>query len=773
MSAPLTRLKGTKPVRWSTILGILLVPLTVAGVLLWGLWNPTERLDTITAAVVNLDEPVELDGQLVPLGRVLAAELITSGTESTDAESTDAGEETQNFTWVLTDESDAEAGLDDGSYATVVTIPKNFSAAATSLSGDPDDAQQAHIEIAESDRGRLIDTALSGIVTQTATSVLNQQLGEQFIGSVFVGMTELQSGISDAADGADALAGGGKQLAEGATQLADGTILLADGTRQLADGAGELSAGAGSLAGGASELATGAGALSAGASGVATGTKGIADGASSLSDGVAGLAKGLRVFAEGDKATGEQGAVDFATGMDQLSQGARELATGDGTPENTGLAGLSDGVAQYTDGINQALTGLQQGAGAAIAPLTQLRDAILAGAVSPPPGLSPEQAAEQISALIAQLEAASVDGPENEITKLKNGGAQLAAGAAQAAAGAEQLAQGVAASAAGAHDLADGASALADGADQLAGGAAGLATGSSQLASGAEQLSGGVSGIAAGAGALSGGAAGLAEGTAGLATGTSELAAGVPDLADGATQLADGADKSAKGAKTLAEGLGEAASGIPNYTETQRDKIAKTAINPVVAEGASDELFNSSGVPLFAGIALWAGALTMFMLLAPLWRRTRDAARGVGWITLRSAAPAAGLGAVQGAIAGIVLPIALGYSVTQGFAFFGLAVLAGIAFSLLVQGLAALLGGVGRFIAFTLLVVAFAVGIVSTVPGPLAAVGDASPIGAALAGFQSIATDAAGAGTAAIVLMLWAAGGLVLTALAVSRARKG
>ena len=34
------------------------VPLTAAGVLLWGLWNPTERLDTVTSAVVNLDEPV-------------------------------------------------------------------------------------------------------------------------------------------------------------------------------------------------------------------------------------------------------------------------------------------------------------------------------------------------------------------------------------------------------------------------------------------------------------------------------------------------------------------------------------------------------------------------------------------------------------------------------------------------------------------------------------------------------------------------------------------
>lgn len=272
MSAALSRLSGRKPVRWTTIVGLMLVPLTVAGVLLWGLWNPTERLDTVTAAIVNNDEAVEVDGQLVPLGRVLAGELIG------DAKKKAADDQT-NFTWVLTDEEDATAGLDDGRYATVITIPESFSASATSLSGDPDDAEQATIDIAESDRGRLIDTALSGIVTQTATTVLNQQLGEQFVGSVFVGMTELHKGIGEAADGATQLADGGEQLTDGANQLADGTQQLADGTQQLSSGAGELASGAGSLASGAGELAGGAGSLSSGANDLAGGAGTLAGGA--------------------------------------------------------------------------------------------------------------------------------------------------------------------------------------------------------------------------------------------------------------------------------------------------------------------------------------------------------------------------------------------------------------------------------------------------------------------------------------------------------------
>ena len=47
---------------WLTIAGILLVPLAVGGLLLAGLWKPADRLEQVTAAIVNDDEPVELDG---------------------------------------------------------------------------------------------------------------------------------------------------------------------------------------------------------------------------------------------------------------------------------------------------------------------------------------------------------------------------------------------------------------------------------------------------------------------------------------------------------------------------------------------------------------------------------------------------------------------------------------------------------------------------------------------------------------------------------------
>ena len=79
MSTPLARLGFARTngrVTWLSIVGIILVPLVIAGILIWSLWNPQDRLDTVNAAIVNNDAPVTIDGQIVPLGRQLSAGLV-------------------------------------------------------------------------------------------------------------------------------------------------------------------------------------------------------------------------------------------------------------------------------------------------------------------------------------------------------------------------------------------------------------------------------------------------------------------------------------------------------------------------------------------------------------------------------------------------------------------------------------------------------------------------------------------------------------------------
>ncbi|TDQ03379.1 MULTISPECIES: YhgE/Pip family protein [unclassified Leifsonia] len=374
----LERMRSDKRVTWLTIVGLMLVPITIGGLLVWALWNPTERLHDVKAAVVNLDQPVTVNGQTVPLGRQLSAGLLDSKND--------------NFTWVLTDKKDADKGIDSGEYVSVVTIPENFSKAATSTAGAAADATQATIDVRTSPDSKLVDPAISQAVTTTATSVLNKQLTSTYIENVYVGFNTLGEQLGKAATGADQLAGGLTQLASGTHQLADGAAQLSTGASSLADGISQLSDGTSGLADGLNTLASNGAAVDGGAqqlagtaatmsSSLTTATNGInaavahncappADPAvgalcAQLSAQLkdlntaqaygAGLASGTQTFA------GQLG--QYTGGVSQSASGAQQLASGasqsaDGAQQfATGVKQLSDGIPALASGADQSASG--------------------------------------------------------------------------------------------------------------------------------------------------------------------------------------------------------------------------------------------------------------------------------------------------------------------------------------------------------------------------------------------------------------------------------
>ena len=398
----LERMRSDKRITWLTIIGIVLVPLAIGGLLVWALWNPTDRLDDVKAAVVNLDQPVKIGDQTVPLGRQLSARLLDSTKD--------------NFSWVLTDQKDAESGVADGRYVAVVTIPKTFSKAATSPSGEAADATQATIDVRTSDKSKLVDPAISQAVTTTATSVLNKQLTSTYLENVYVGFNTLHDQIGQAATGADQLSSGLTQLASGTHQLNDAAGQLASGASSLSSGIGQLSSGASALSGGVSTLATGATGLADGLTQLQSSTSGLPDQTAKLSGAISGVGAKLSDLTK--QCIAEGGSTSLCTGI------ATQAATVDGVPGQPGIAAgaaqLAAGMPALTGGIAQSASGAQQLA-----------------------------AGTQQSA---------------------SGAAQLADGAAQSASGASQLSDGVS-------QLATGITPLATGADQSASGAASLASG--------------------------------------------------------------------------------------------------------------------------------------------------------------------------------------------------------------------------------------------------------------------------------------------------------
>ncbi len=444
---------------WS-ILGLVLVPLILGATLVWGLWSPTDRLEQMTGAIVNDDKPVTLNGQVTPLGRLLAGGLVDSGTD-------------QNLTWVITNEEDAKAGLADGSYATVVTIPENFSAAATSFSGDAAKAEKATLDIATSPKSKLVDAALTQTVTSTASTVLGQQLTETYIDNLYVGFNTLGDQLGEAATGA--------------TSLADGANKLGDGAQQVASGVEGLGAGLGTLSSGASSLSSGVASLSTGARSLSTGATGLQTGASTLSNGLTEFAGGLD---------------QTAAGLTELPGALTELSGITNTAATTQTAALGTDLAT----LGAQLTALQEGC------VTPNDNCAAIGAALTQFG---KVAASSTSVLTSVGYADAYVNGQGGQPGLATQLSALPAGIGQAATAAHQL---------------------ADGATQLTGGASQLATGASSLASGASQAATGASGLATGAASAGSGAQQLAQGANELATGTSSLSQGATSLGTGLTQ---------------------------------------------------------------------------------------------------------------------------------------------------------------------------------------------------------------------------------------------
>ena len=433
------RARSTRPITWITLIGVLLLPVVVGGILVAALYNPADRLDNLTAAVVNDDEPVTIDGQVVPLGRQLTAGLVEG---SPDLDS--------NLTWTLSNVDDAAAGLADGTYDAVIAIPENFSAAA--LSTRPGETpEQATIAVTTPPGSLVVDDAITAQVASVAAATMGEELSTGYLENVFLGFTTLGDQLGTAADGAG-------QLADGAGQSADGATSLAEGVRALSGGAGTLSSGLGDWAAGADSAASGLSRWAEGAQGLGGSTRQVAGGVAQVG---ASLAQAPQV---------PQELVDAANGLAANSAQISSTVTDAAAQLSALAAGCADqgGSAE----LCAALQSVSDEANGALPTVTDLID-------------RSDELASGVAGL-AQLPAAgeALTSMSGSLQQIADGMDSLAGGAGTAAAGVSQLADGASQLASGGAELAAGAAGAADGADTLADGTAQLAEGTGELASG-------------------------------------------------------------------------------------------------------------------------------------------------------------------------------------------------------------------------------------------------------------------------------------------------
>lgn len=373
------------------VLGVLTVPLLFGGILAWALAAPTQNLDRVTAAIVNNDDPVTVNGNTVPLGRQFAAGLIEGPS--------DPAESTSNFTWVLTNGDEASLGLSTGRYAAVVTIPESFSAAATSIGGPAVDAREAVFEVTTSPASAALDPTITQLITEAAAAAVNQQLIEQYLDNVYAGFNTINEQIGQASDGAASLVSGADSVASGAQSLAGGANQLTAGLDSVVAGADSLASGLTQLDAAAQPLPAQTAQLAAGAAGVASAvgsldtavadataqfasvtaqicltpgavcdrataalarlqnadqqTAALAAGAAQVASGNAQLANAMPALVAGIDSSAA-GAAEVAAGSEQAASGADSLSTG-AESLAAGAAQLDDGAAQLADGLAQAV----------------------------------------------------------------------------------------------------------------------------------------------------------------------------------------------------------------------------------------------------------------------------------------------------------------------------------------------------------------------------------------------------------------------------------
>ncbi|CDO07146.1 hypothetical protein C1S82_21245 [Mycolicibacterium cosmeticum] len=186
-----------------------------------------------------------------------------------------------------------------------------------------------------------------------------------------------------------------------------------------------------------------------------------------------------------------------------------------------------------------------------------------------------------------------------------------------------------------------------------------------------------------------------------------QLANGGSQLSTGATQLAAGTSKLRDGSQELATKLKEGSTQVPSWTPQQRTQVAKTLAAPVALDIETHNAaatFGTGFAPFFLPLALFIGALIIWMLLKPMQSRPIVNGLGALRVVLASYWPALLITVCQVAVMYLVVHFGVGLNARYPIATVGFLLLIVATFLALIQAFNALFGvSVGRVVTLAFL----------------------------------------------------------------------
>lgn len=604
---------------------IIAIPAIYTTLFLGSMWDPYGKLDELPVAVVNLDEPVEYEGETLNVGQKLVDKLKEDG----------------SLCFNFTDADQAERGLKNGTYYMVITVPKNFSENATTLMDTVPKKMELDYKTNPGTNYiamKMSETALEKIKTSVA-----QEVTKTYAETIFDKISEAGDGMKDAADGAgeiydgtEKLSDGNKTISDNLKTLSEGTLTFKDGTSELKvglssylDGVNQLSDGSTTLANGATTLLTGALKLNEGANSLSDGTKTLTSGTATLESGAKTLESGLKTYTDGVKQANDgaaalnanssaltAGAQQLTAGNEQLSSGSAQILGGlnqmsstvkSGLPSEDKITELSGGLDTYSAAIGKMNEELQNTSlpseeelAALNAVKTDLTNSltnagdnakslyVLAAQLQASGDLQTAAQVKEIAdSLAANVTSAANDATAigavfeqvtpslSKVTELKSGVAQLNENKELVLGGAKTAVSGMYSGLANVSYALD---------TQIIPGMSTLDGGISQVSDGAKSLSSGLTTYTSGVAQVGSGLTQLNDNSAQLNSGASQLSSGASQLSSGAKSLDSGADELKSGTKTLADGT----KTLDDGTKTLTNGFATlTANNSKLTSGAN------------------------------------------------------------------------------------------------------------------------------------------------------------------------------------------
>ena len=589
---------------------IIAIPAIYTTLFLGSMWDPYGKLDELPVAVVNLDEPVEYEGETLNVGQKLVDKLKEDG----------------SLCFNFTDADQAERGLKNGTYYMVITVPKNFSENATTLMDTVPKKMELDYKTNPGTNYiamKMSETALEKIKTSVA-----QEVTKTYAETIFDKISEAGDGMKDAADGAgeiydgtEKLSDGNKTISDNLKTLSEGTLTFKDGTSELKvglssylDGVNQLSDGSTTLANGATSLLTGALKLNDGANSLSDGTKTLTSGTATLESGAKTLESGLKTYTDGVKQANDgaatlnanssaltAGAQQLTAGNEQLSSGSAQILGGlnqmsstvkSGLPSEDKITELSGGLDTYLAAIGKMNDELQNTSlpseeelAALNAVKTDLTNSltnagdnakslyVLAAQLQASGDLQTAAQVKEIAdSLAANVTTAANDATAigavfeqvtpslSKVTELKSGVAQLNENKELVLGGAKTAVSGMYSGLANVSYALDtqiipGMSTLDGGISQVSDGAKSLSSGLTSYTSGVAQVGSGLTQLNDNSAQLNSGASRLSSGASQLSSGAKSLDSGADELKSGTNQLADGTKTLDDGTKTLTSGF--------------------------------------------------------------------------------------------------------------------------------------------------------------------------------------------------------------------------